>query len=432
MLYELPYKFNKPDSVLVIGAGTGNDVAAALRHNASRVTAVEIDPEILELGVRVHPEGPYNNSNVKLVVDDARSFLRRDRSRYDVIAFGFLDSHMLFSSMSNVRLDNYVYTLESLRDAKAHLNDGGIVAITFTVHEKWIADKIYFMLKEVFGREPLVYQGDADAWGTVFVVGDNVDETRARGEYGATDDGIFSEHFLREHGYTWPYLENVSGFVKQSLFAQDVDLSTDDWPYLYMKGKLIPMNYLKFIFLIFLSSSIVVLKVLGGAKKLNPHFFFLGAGFMLLETKSITEMALLFGSTWIVNSIVFASILAVGLLANYVVYKQSWSRIEGHYLFLFLALFFNYVTPVRSLLAENQVLQLLASSFFIGIPIFFAAMIFATSFRKTEDVPQAFGSNLLGVVAGGLLEYSSLAWGLKPLYLIAAAVYMLSLISLKK
>jgi hypothetical protein len=153
---------------------------------------------------------------------------------------------------------------------------------------------------------------------------------------------------------------------------------------------------------------------------------------MLLETKSITEMALLFGSTWIVNSIVFASILAVGLLANYVVYKQSWSRIEGHYLSLFLALFFNYVTPVRSLLAENQVLQLLASSFFIGIPIFFAAMIFATSFRKTEDVPQAFGSNLLGVVAGGLLEYSSLAWGLKPLYLIAAAVYMLSLISLKK
>ena len=428
LLYDLPYVFNDPGKVLVIGAGTGNDVAAALRNGVSEVTAVEIDSEILELGMSVHPERPYDDSRVKLVVDDARSFLRRDKERYDVIAFGFLDSHMLFSSMSNVRLDNYVYTIESLENVRSHLAEDGVVAITFTVHEKWIADKIYSMLEEVFRVKPLVYQGDSDSWGTVFIVGSDLDVEDVFLSYGLVDDEIFSEHSLREHGYSWPYLENISGFVKGDVFSGDVDLSVDDWPYLYMKGRFIPSNYLKFIFLIFLASAILVGLVFKGSRRLNLHFFFLGAGFMLLETKSITEMALLFGSTWIVNSVVFSSILSVALIANFLVLKQKREHVNAFYVLLFIALAFNYVTPVRSLLTGNVLLQLVVSSFFISLPIFFAAMIFATSFKKTVNISQAFGSNLLGVVAGGLMEYTSLAWGLKTLYIISAIVYLLSLI----
>ncbi len=63
--YELPYRLvPHPGRVLVVGAGTGNDVAAALRHGAAHVDAVEIDPTILSLGRTYHPERPYDSAQV--------------------------------------------------------------------------------------------------------------------------------------------------------------------------------------------------------------------------------------------------------------------------------------------------------------------------------------------------------------------------------
>ena len=117
--YELPYELvPNPQRVLVIGAGTGNDVAAALRHGAAHVDAVEIDPRILWLGRKFHPEHPYDSPRVTAYNDDARSFLRKPHPGYDLIVFGYLDSHTMLSSMSSIRLDNYVYTVQSFWDAR--------------------------------------------------------------------------------------------------------------------------------------------------------------------------------------------------------------------------------------------------------------------------------------------------------------------------
>ena len=74
--YELPYLLvPTPNSVLILGAGTGNDVAAALRHGAEHVDAVEIDPEILRLGRQYHPEHPYSSPRVTAYVNDARAHI---------------------------------------------------------------------------------------------------------------------------------------------------------------------------------------------------------------------------------------------------------------------------------------------------------------------------------------------------------------------
>ena len=165
-LYNLPYTFVAPERVLVVGAGTGNDTAAALRNApVAQIDAVEIDPVIARLGSSVHPEHPYDADNVDVVIDDARSFLTKSDEPYDLIVFGFLDSHRLFSHMSSVRMDNYVYTLENFRRVRDRLSDDGIAAVTFTVHEKWIADRIYTVMTEAFGHPPLVYQGDAQRLG---------------------------------------------------------------------------------------------------------------------------------------------------------------------------------------------------------------------------------------------------------------------------
>ena len=107
--YSLPYRFvPHPESVLIVGAGTGNDVAAALRHGAKHVDAVEIDPTLVELGRKFHPEHPYDSPRVTVHVNDARAFFKRAHQTYDLIVFGFLDSHTMFSSLSVLRLDDYV------------------------------------------------------------------------------------------------------------------------------------------------------------------------------------------------------------------------------------------------------------------------------------------------------------------------------------
>ena len=95
--------------MLVVGAGSGNDAAGVLRNGVERVVAVEIDPGIIELGRRFHPEKPYADPRCVVVNDDARSYFATCTEKFDVIAFGLLDSHTT-TAMTNARLDHYVYT----------------------------------------------------------------------------------------------------------------------------------------------------------------------------------------------------------------------------------------------------------------------------------------------------------------------------------
>lgn len=130
--YELPYMLvHNPKDVLVVGAGPGNDVAAALRHGAQHVDAAEIDPDIYELGIRYHPEHPYSSPRVTMYNGDARTFFQKSRKEYDLIVFGYLDSQTLLTSFSAVRLDNYVYKLESFQAARNHLKLGGSLILAF-------------------------------------------------------------------------------------------------------------------------------------------------------------------------------------------------------------------------------------------------------------------------------------------------------------
>src|SRR5437763_6015129 len=65
--------------------------------------------------------------------------------------------------------------------------------------------------------------------------------------------------------------------------------------------------------------------------RFDGRMFFLGAAFMLLETKAVVQLALLFGSTWIVNSMVFFTALVLILLANLFVLKTPPTRLLWHY-----------------------------------------------------------------------------------------------------
>src|SRR6267154_2611318 len=165
--YNLPYRFyHDPQSVLVLGAGTGNDVAAALRNGADRVVAVEIDPLILKVGQQLHFEKPYDSPRVTTVLDDARSYIQNSTDHFDLILFSLLDSHTTSSHFTNIRIDNYVYTREALAAAKQRLNPDGVMIVKFWVDSPWIAGRLYGLLTNVFGSAPLQLQAERPFYAT--------------------------------------------------------------------------------------------------------------------------------------------------------------------------------------------------------------------------------------------------------------------------
>ena len=155
--YFLPHLLNrdaggKPfDDVLIVGAGSGNDVAAALALGAGHVDAVEIDPVINELGRLHHPNRPYSDPRVSIHLDDGRGFIRKTPSRYDLVSYAVVDSLALHSSYSSVRLESFLFTEQAFRDIKAKLKPGGVFAMYNFYRQGWVVGRLVKLAETVFG-----------------------------------------------------------------------------------------------------------------------------------------------------------------------------------------------------------------------------------------------------------------------------------------
>ncbi|HKZ86017.1 MAG TPA: hypothetical protein VJ793_20475 [Anaerolineae bacterium] len=401
--YNLPYRLKpKGSHVLIVGAGMGNDVAAALRNGAGHVDAVEIDPAIQALGLELHPEHPYNDPRVAPIVDDARSFFKKSSDRYDVIAFGLLDSHTLLSGLSSVRLDSFVYTLDSFEEVREHLAEDGVAVVTFATSARapWIEQRLGRMLLDVFGSgKVFVHHGEV---GTTFVA------------------GPISPDQLAEAQLTpwWP--DPAVG---------DMPLSTDDWPYLYLRTRTVPAAYWQALLVIGVVCLVVIARSFPAALRPNWHFWLLGAAFLLVEFKSVTEFALLFGTTWLVNALAISGVLLMILVANAIVLRWSQLRLQPIYVLLFASLALAYALPLDVFFGLTPLLRALVSMVVLSLPLLFAGLIFGESLRRAGETAKPLASNLSGSVVGGALEYGSLWWGIKSLYVIAAVVYLGALIA---
>ena len=407
MYYSLPFRVqHEPGRVAVVGAGTGNDVAMALRMGAGRVDAIEIDPAILAVGVRYHPNAPYLDPRVRLVINDARSFLRTTGDRYDLIVYGLLDSHTLLSHGSNVRLDSFVYTVEAFREARSRLVDGGVLSLAFSVLSPELGRKIYLMLQEAFDGTPPVC---------------------VRAYY----DGAVV--FLERHGQALDLppstlagagVENVTAeFADPKLRA---DVSRDDWPFFYMPRRIYPVSYIVVVGLILLLSVMLVVPFSSARPKPGyAVFFLLGTGFMLVETKSITELGLMFGNTWQVIGVVIAGILVMAFIANAVVQRLALRSQTILYLLLLASLAVGLLVMSRGGFGSTLGAHLAAVALLTS-PLFFSGMVFSTLFQRGEDASGPMAANLVGAMVGGLLEYNSMYFGFLFLYWVALAIYGLA------
>jgi len=406
--YEMPYRVHgSAKDVAIVGAGTGNDVAAALRSGAASIDAIEIDPAILMIGKLAHPEYPYNQAPVHAIVNDARSFLRSTGNRYDVIAYGLLDSHTLLSHASSVRLDSFVYTVEGFKEARDRLKEGGLVSLSFTLLSDEMGRKVFKMMEASFGHPPICIRSDYDSSSTFLV---------------ARDGPVrLPPGLLERTGFE----DRTARFADPRLPA---DVSTDDWPFFYMPLRTYPLSYLFMIALLLFLTFFLT----GNFVRQKPQFnhlsiFFLGLGFMLVETKGITELGLAFGNTWHVIGIVIACILLMAFLANCAV---LWIRIRRP------------AIPAACLVASLALGLWIASSggfpsspggrvataLLLTCPIFFSGIVFSTLLAGSSDISSVMAANLLGAMCGGLLEYNSMYFGFHFLYWMAMGAYLLAIV----
>ncbi|MDT8067297.1 MAG: methyltransferase domain-containing protein [Terriglobia bacterium] len=402
--YDLPFKLApRSKDVLIVGAGTGNDVAAALRNGADHVDAVEIDPIILKLGKRFHPEHPYDSPRVTAHVNDARAFFKQTRHKYDLILFGYLDSHTMFSSFSSLRLDNYVYTKESFEEARALLKPGGSLILAFASGESNVTLRIFRTLEAAFGTKPRAYDTGYDSSGVVFV------------------EGAAQE-------------SNVAGYREITKWADqwNFGIASDSWPFLYLPKHRIPWPVWSVLVLVLIASFIAVRKLVsmqGGVTGMNVHFFLLGAGFLLLETKGVTELSLLFGSTWAVNSVVIAAFLCMALLSNLLVMK--WRiLVPVAYAALILTAMLTTIFPYAELNSLSLGIRMLVAGAITAVPVFFSGIVFSRSLSESTNANQALGVNLIGAIFGGALESTVMIGGTGILGPIAILLYIGSAVPL--
>lgn len=395
----IPYRFRPhPGDVLVVGAGGGSDVEAALLAGARHVDAVEIDPVLIAIARRYSAAGVYDNPRVSLNVNDARTQFRRSDRTYDVVVFGFLDSQGLSSAMSNIRLDSYVYTVESVRAAFAHVRPGGVLALSFATVRPWVGAKLANMILAGTGRVPILYLYGTNA---TFVV-------------------------PRDRLAALP----GTGLRPEVLSSAPITPPTDDWPYLYLSFPTIPSDYLIVIGTLLAISAIAVGVLLPrtGQGGTGFEFLFLGAGFLLLQTRSVVDCALYFGATWLVTTIVVAGVLLMIMAANVVAMRIRRFH-PAMYVPLLASLILLYLVPRDLVLAAPTLGRFAWALLAVPIPIFFAGLIFSTRFRAAPDTTWALGINLVGAVLGGFLEYTGMAIGGRALLIVAAMAYLASFVA---
>jgi SAM-dependent methyltransferase len=411
--YQWPYMVfgDTFENVLVLGAGSGTDVAAALKHGAKHVDAVEIDPVIVRLGRQYHPDHPYSDPRVTVVTDDARHFLRTTTKKYDLVVFALIDSLTMQSSFSGVRLESYMFTEESFRAVRDRLAPDGLLVVYNYFREQWLVDRLANIAANAFGQEPRVHVHEARAYLGVIMAGPRLSTL--------TSDPVIPDRvtaFGQSHAPS-----------PARMHARDasVEPAIDDWPFLYLRDRHVPSHYMAALALILVVSTVVVMFVLRGQTGAwSWQFFLLGAGFMLLETKSIIQFALLWGSTWVVASLAIASVLSMALVANYVVAKVEVRRpwLVGSALVALLAL--NYLIPVGTVGFESRVGESIFYAVLMFSPILCAGLLFGSAIKRSTSLARDYGTNLLGAMVGGVGEYLSLVTGFRPLLLLIALCYV--------
>ena len=264
-------------------------------------------------------------------INDARNFFRTAQQQYDLIIYGVLDSHTALSHASNLRVDSYVYTREGITEAFKLLKPDGVMSISFALPNESLGFKLSHILRVSPAPASRSQSGCAMTFETP------LPSSRRRA---MTSRCPIATAFAayRLHGRLRAFL--ASPIRKPSI-------PTDDWPFFYMIERTYPLSYMIALGMVLLLSYLFVRKTIGWTEPIERSylpFFFLGSGFMLVETKAITELGLHLGGTWFVIAATIVLVLAMAFLANLLVQRKIVPRTGLAYVGLFASLLVGYVS----------------------------------------------------------------------------------------
>jgi spermidine synthase len=423
--YQIPYdSFKNPqyEDILIIGAGSGQDASIALQNNVKNIDAVDIEPRLVELGKQFHPLKPYSDPRVKITIADGRNFIENQKDKkYDLIIFALTDSLVLASNSSNTRLESYLMTVESFAKAKSILKENGMLMLYNNYRKDWLIAKLTKMLQQNFSDKVLVIHPKNNE-NALLMAGNKISD--------------FNEaKFIKE--------KTKLIFKRADKVDPENQVGTDNWPFSYLFKPSIPDSYSNLILFIFILCGGVVFLFLKKHKsapenknlswqkflKIIPwHMFFLGAGFMLLETKNIINFQLLFGSTWIVNSLVFIAILGLALTSAILTKIKLIINKNVLYFLMIFAIAISILFPLKSIIELPFYLKYLSAILISLLPIFFANLIFSNHFSQQNNAEISFGLNMVGAICGGLLEYFSMLYGYHFLLYVIGFCYFVAII----
>ena len=135
----------------------------------------------------------------------------------------------------------------------------------------------------------------------------------------------------------------------------------------------------------------------------------------------------MFGNSWQVIGIMIIAILLMAL-ANFVVRQFQWKGTGVGYVFLLLTLVAGWAVARAGGLPSNWVGRL-GLAILVSCPMFFSGIVFSTLLRARGGISGMMAMNLLGAMCGGLLEYNSMYFGFRFLYILAAGLYLIAFVS---
>jgi hypothetical protein len=352
MVSAAPLAAFRPKHTLVIGAGGGVDVLAALHHGAERVDAVEVNPAIAALmkGPRAEESGRlYHRPDVRLHVAEGRSFVRHGDARYDAIQISLVDTFAASSSGAYSLMEGYLYTVEAFQDYLARLEPDGFVTIT-----RWLAEppretlKLCTVAAAALRRagvtrpgEHIVVLGQAHVGNVVVKRSPFSPEDVARLTEVARARQFDVIHApgleLRANPFS-TYLSAADPEAFVAAYPFDISASTDDSPFFFQFGRWKDIGSLargagesgmllsgRLILLLVLvqslaaSAVLVVLPMLGRRRELQEAgrgsvgvlglFFLIGVSFMLIEITLMQRFTLFLGHPLYAIALVLAVLL---------------------------------------------------------------------------------------------------------------------------
>jgi hypothetical protein len=478
-------------SALVIGPGGGRDLASALVFGASRVDGVEINPIIADDVMRNHfrqfSGGIYDHPNVRIVVDDGRSFVRRSTERYDVIQASLVDTWAATAAGAYTLTENTLYTVEAFNDYLDHLSDEGILTIT-----RWVFDgvRLVSLAQEACERRgwdaasrlaivrherlaTLLLKASPFTAGEIQQLRDVADRLRFQVLYvpGGSDTSAGSAPEESVEGTpTSVYARLITAPDREQFYAsyrQDIRPTTDDRPFFFHTTKLGDQFEVAFgrsmlfgnglsalLSLMGISAALVVLFVVaplaiaGGNRPSRwpawlMYFGSLGAGFMLIEVAVLQRFVLLLGHpVYSLTVTLFSLLLGTGIGAALSRHIAA-AGVKRAAAITILAIAFTGVlgivaiTPLISLAVPLDrparilvaVVVLVPVGMVLGIPM--PAGIRLLSRRAPQMVTWAWGMNgALSVVGATLAIFIAMNWGYNVTFLAASATYLIGLVAL--